>query len=56
MLVEANGQEAEQTLVTLVGDLEVIDNATLGAELDEVYEVGNEELCEDCLKDMFRRN
>ena len=27
-----------------------------GAELDEVYEVGNEELCEDCLKDMFRRN
>lgn len=27
-----------------------------GAELVEVYEVGNEELCEDCLKDMFRRN
>lgn len=27
-----------------------------GAELNEVYEVGNEELCEDCLKDMFRRN
>ena len=25
-------------------------------ELDEVYEVDGEELCEECLKDMFRRN
>ena len=24
--------------------------------LDEVYDVEGEELCEDCLKDMFRRN
>lgn len=26
-----------------------------GEELDEVYEVDGEELCEECLKDMFRR-
>lgn len=25
-------------------------------ELDEIYEVDGEELCEECLKDMFRRN
>lgn len=24
-------------------------------ELDEIYEVDDEELCEECLKDMFRR-
>lgn len=23
---------------------------------DEIYEVDDEELCEECLKDMFRRN
>ena len=26
-----------------------------GAEIDEVFEVDGEELCEDCLKDMFRK-
>ena len=26
-----------------------------GAELDESFEVDEEELCEDCLKDMFRK-
>ena len=26
-----------------------------GDELDDVYDVGGEELCEECLKDMFRR-
>ena len=26
-----------------------------GEELEEIYEVDGEELCEDCLKDMFRR-
>lgn len=25
-------------------------------ELDDIYDVEGEELCEDCLKDMFRRN
>ena len=25
-------------------------------ELDEIYDVDGEELCEECLKDMFRRN
>jgi hypothetical protein len=25
-------------------------------ELEEIYEVDGEELCEDCLKDMFRRD
>jgi hypothetical protein len=29
-------------------DEEIID--------DEIYEVDGEELCEECLKDMFRRN
>ena len=27
-----------------------------GEELDEIYEVEDEELCEYCLKEMFRRN
>lgn len=27
-----------------------------GEELDEIYDVDGEELCEYCLKDMFRRN
>ena len=40
VLVETDGQEAEQTLVALVGDLEVGHNATLGAELDEIVESG----------------
>ena len=26
-----------------------------GEELEEIYDVDGEELCEDCLKDMFRR-
>ena len=26
-----------------------------GEELDEVYEVDDEELCEECLKDKFRK-
>ena len=26
-----------------------------GEEIEEIYEVDGEELCEDCLKDMFRR-
>ena len=25
-------------------------------ELDEIFEVDGEELCEECLKDMFRRS
>lgn len=25
-------------------------------ELDEIYEVDGKELCEECLKDMFRRD
>lgn len=25
-------------------------------ELDEIYDVDGEELCEECLKEMFRRN
>jgi hypothetical protein len=25
-------------------------------EMDEIYDVDGEELCEDCLKEMFRRN
>lgn len=25
-------------------------------ELDDIYDVDGEELCEDCLKDKFRRN
>ena len=29
---------------------------TCGSELDEaIYDVDGEELCEDCLKDLFRR-
>ena len=27
-----------------------------GEEMEEVYEVYGEELCEECLKDMFRRD
>ena len=27
-----------------------------GEELDDIYDVDDEELCEECLKDMFRRN
>lgn len=27
-----------------------------GDELDDIYEVDGEELCEYCLKEMFRRN
>lgn len=27
-----------------------------GDELEEVYDVDGEELCEECLKDMFRRD
>ena len=27
-----------------------------GEELDEIYDVDGEELCEECLKEMFRRN
>ena len=26
-----------------------------GCELEEIYDVDGEELCEECLKDMFRR-
>lgn len=26
------------------------------AELDEIYEVDGEELCEECLKEKFRKN
>lgn len=26
-----------------------------GDELEEIYDVDGEELCEDCLKEMFRR-
>ena len=26
-----------------------------GEELDEIFEVDGEELCEECLKDMFRK-
>ena len=25
-------------------------------EMDEIFDVDGEELCEECLKDMFRRN
>lgn len=25
-------------------------------EVDELYEVGNKDLCEDCLKDMFKKD
>ena len=25
-------------------------------EIDEIYDVDGEELCEECLKEMFRRN
>ena len=28
---------------------------TCGEELDEIYIVGGEELCEECLKEMFRK-
>lgn len=28
---------------------------TCGEELDDVYEVEDKELCEDCLKELFRR-
>lgn len=27
-----------------------------GDELDDIYDVDGEELCEECLKEMFRRN
>ena len=27
-----------------------------GEELGKIYDVDGEELCEECLKDMFRRN
>lgn len=27
-----------------------------GDELDDVYDIDGEELCEECLKDKFRRN
>lgn len=27
-----------------------------GEEIDEIYDVDGEELCEECLKEMFRRN
>ena len=27
-----------------------------GSELDDIYDVDGEELCEDCLKEKFRRN
>lgn len=27
-----------------------------GEELDEIYDVDGEELCEECLKEMFRRD
>lgn len=27
-----------------------------GEELDEIYDVGDEELCERCLREEFRRN
>jgi hypothetical protein len=26
-----------------------------GEDLDDIYEVDGEELCEDCLKDMFKK-
>lgn len=26
-----------------------------GEDLDDIYEVGGEELCEECLKDMFKK-
>lgn len=29
---------------------------TCGEELDEIYDVDSEELCEYCLKERFRRN
>lgn len=29
---------------------------TCGDELDDIYDVDGEELCEECLKEMFRRN
>lgn len=32
------------------------DNPKCRAELDEIYEVDDNEYCEDCLKDMFRKN
>ena len=31
------------------------DNPECGCELDEIYDVDGEELCEECLKDRFRR-
>lgn len=31
------------------------DNPKCNNELDEIYEVDGEELCEDCLKDRFRK-
>jgi hypothetical protein len=27
-----------------------------GSELEDIYDVDDEELCEDCLKERFRRN
>ena len=27
-----------------------------GEEIDKIYDVDGEELCEECLKDMFRRD
>ena len=34
----------------------VIVCAKCGEELDDVYDVDGEELCEDCLRKMFRRD
>ena len=32
------------------------DNPKCRCELDEIYDVDGQELCEDCLKKMFRRD
>ena len=37
-------------------DIEVYYCDKCGDELDEIYDVDGEELCEYCLKEMFRRN
>ena len=37
-------------------DIEVYYCDKCGEELDEIYDVDGEELCEYCLKEMFRRN
>ena len=31
------------------------DNPKCRCELDEIYEVDGKELCEDCLKEMFKK-